>query len=395
MHLVRPPVWNVSPGLVHPKWRRLWSKALLAVAHDGSPIVANHATKRSGAIVGTVARRSLPYIGVGQDTAGGGKHGLNWPIEKVAFSKATFAAVLQVDSVAATQVFLATDDGNTGGLRVSIAAGGALQATATGVGAVSTGITLSANTPYFIGMALDAKRDTLLSVVRNLATGAIQTASAAFSPTPVAGTTGLASFGYGRATVESVDGVMAMGFITADAVSLATLQDWALDPWGPFRLWDESRVTYAAGGAQSYTYTPSGGITYSGIATTVRTETKPVSGGIALAGTSAQMRGREVTPTGGVSFSGTAAMFRGIVRSITGGLVFSGSAPVSFQSFVQSLTVTPVGGLVITGSAAVVRSCTRAVSGGIALAGTAATEFGNAFTSISNWLINARRRGRR
>jgi hypothetical protein len=101
-----------------------------------------------------------------------------------------------------------------------------------------------------------------------------------------------------------------------------------------------------------------------------------------------------VTPSGGISFSGAATKLRGRLPATAGGLSFAGAATVTSQQ-VHSRTVTPAGGIAFGGAAAFVRTCSRVVSGGIHFSGAAAVEFGNAFAAVTNWIINARRRGRR
>jgi hypothetical protein len=189
------------------------------------------------------------------------------------------------------------------------------------------------------------------------------------------------------------------------------------NPWQIFQS-PASRllVPSAAGGGNSFAYTPSGGLTFSGAGATnrgrilvpvgglnisgaavqARGQIKPTpAGGVQFAGTAAQARGKSVAPSGGITVSGAAQMLRGVVRSVTGGLVFSGAAPVSFTAAVQSLIVTPVGGLAVRGSAAIVRGVTKVAAGGIAFSGAAGAIFNDIVAVFRNWqrgLVSRRNR---
>lgn len=143
--------------------------------------------------------------------------------------------------------------------------------------------------------------------------------------------------------------------------------------------------------------TPTGGVQFSGQATNQRGAIKATSGGFLFAGTASQTRGRSVTPSGGLTLSGAATVLRGMVRAASGGILFSGAASVSFTSAMQSLIVSPVGGIVIGGAAAVVRRCTRLVSGGITFGGAASVArnyFGQIGAAVGDWVNVARHRRR-
>lgn len=198
------------------------------------------------------------------------------------------------------------------------------------------------------------------------------------------------------------------GFLSATDQS-----DLHANPWQVFtetqrRIWGA-----AAGGAATFSYTPTGGVLLSGIASIVRSGNRAPSGGVLLSGASpklagkvelaptggltfsgsaSQLLGRTITPTGGLSFAGAANSARGVIRVAAGGLLIAGT---SAMSTVNSLVVMPVGGMLIAGTAATVRTCTRLVSGGISLAGHAVTEFGNIYTAVADWVGFIRRGGRR
>jgi hypothetical protein len=98
-----------------------------------------------------------------------------------------------------------------------------------------------------------------------------------------------------------------------------------------------------------------------------------------------------VTPVGGITLAGATTTLRSRVASIAGGLVMAGSAPASF---VRSRIVQPVGGLALAGSAAFVRTCTRVVSGSLKLGGAALVQTGGVLAAVASFL-NIRRRRRK
>lgn len=110
----------------------------------------------------------------------------------------------------------------------------------------------------------------------------------------------------------------------------------------------------SAGGAASYSYSPSGGIVYSGTSIFTKGKTSVGSGGIIVTGTSPKAQGVARTASGGLSISGVASV-------IVGG--------------VQQRIVVPVGGLIVSGVAATVRMTSRLASGGIGLGGQAMAVF--------------------
>ncbi len=168
------------------------------------------------------------------------------------------------------------------------------------------------------------------------------------------------------------------------------------NPWQIFMPDQRSVWVEDAGGVQSITITPTGGIVFGGVAPAIRALIKAASGGIALAGTASAQRGIVRTPTGGVVLSGTSPSLRGAVRTPTGGAVFGGTAPATFQNVVQSLTVTPTGGFTFGGAATIVRSAIASVSGGIVFGGAAAVEYVYiGLAGLSDWIGYIRRRGRR
>ena len=99
--------------------------------------------------------------------------------------------------------------------------------------------------------------------------------------------------------------------------------------------------------AVTYTYTSTGGITFSGTATIARTFGDNVStGGIVFGGSASVTRTLAVSSSGGIVFGGSATVTRAWLRTSTGGIIFAGSADVHLVR-----VHTSTGGIVFSGSA--------------------------------------------
>lgn len=91
-----------------------------------------------------------------------------------------------------------------------------------------------------------------------------------------------------------------------------------------------------AGGAQSYSYTATGGMTFSGTSTYVRGVSQGTDGGLSFAGaagvtTGAGIQSLTVVASGGVAFSGSPSEIRSAARLATGGLMFGGTASITLD----------------------------------------------------------------
>lgn len=82
--------------------------------------------------------------------------------------------------------------------------------------------------------------------------------------------------------------------------------------------------------SQSFSYTPTGGITIAGASTLINTRIATGNGGITFSGaaTVTRIQSRIVTPLGGLSFSGTASEVLSIIKTPSGGILFGGSSIV-------------------------------------------------------------------
>jgi len=137
-----------------------------------------------------------------------------------------------------------------------------------------------------------------------------------------------------------------------------TVEQGAGIPWGGSVFVVQSSLTAA------FTYTPSGGLSFSGAA--------------AISQTAAYVG----AASGGLSFAGAATVSQTALYSMTmaGGITFSGVATVQLDI---SFTFTPTGGLVFSGAATVASTAAYAVtgSGGITLAGAAAATQTSAYAA--------------
>lgn len=186
-------------------------------------------------------------------------------------------------------------------------------------------------------------------------------------------------------------GTIYLAYVFKRALSPAEIKSLSDSPWQLFLDEDEeeSLLYVQAGGPQSLTVTPTGGISFSGAAPFIRGATKSASGGLTFGGSAAMARGTVRTATGGITFAGTAPQTRRAVRTPAGGVLLSGTAPVSFFNGTQSLTVTPAGGIVFSGTAPTVRSTRRSSTGGINFGGT--SPYTNSGVILPTLVINRRR----
>ncbi len=152
---------------------------------------------------------------------------------------------------------------------------------------------------------------------------------------------------------------------------------------------------YASGGGpQTYSYTATGGLTFSGTATVTRSRLKTAAGGIVFSGSANATRGAVKSATGGIVFSGSATQTRGVVRAASGGITFSGSA-----SIIRGLVRAGIGGIVFSGAATVsffsaVKSYAYTAVGGIVFSGAASVAFQHIGAAISGAVAFFRRRRR-
>lgn len=146
-----------------------------------------------------------------------------------------------------------------------------------------------------------------------------------------------------------------------------SLNLWQLYAPLPRRIWAP-----AGGGGNTFTITPSGGVTLSGAAALLRTRVQVASGGITFSGAAPQLRTRAQIPTGGVILSGTAPVtfvpVSGTIYTITpsGGVTFSGAA-AQLRERVQ----VPAGGIILSGAVSMLRTRSIVPAGGIVFSGEA------------------------
>lgn len=129
------------------------------------------------------------------------------------------------------------------------------------------------------------------------------------------------------------------------------------EPWALFksrRIW----VPQTSGGTNTYTFSVSGGATFSGTSPLVRERIQTPSGGIAFAGAPVISHERAIQASGQVTFSGSAPIVTTASHQLTpsGGVTFSGSPDVIKEKVIETdggvsfggssrLIFVPVGGV--------------------------------------------------
>lgn len=146
---------------------------------------------------------------------------------------------------------------------------------------------------------------------------------------------------------------------------------WSAFQWQPGTHDPNPPIQIDASGPTTYTYTPSGGITFAGTAPVERSKVPQISGGITFGGAAATSFHPGVTTytytgSGGIVFSGAAPVFRTKIPQISGGITWGGTAPVN-----RAKVPVVSGGITFSGSAIVQRSKVPQITGGITFGGTA------------------------
>lgn len=122
---------------------------------------------------------------------------------------------------------------------------------------------------------------------------------------------------------------------------------------------------------QSYSYTPTGGLTLSGTSPRAKIAARLPAGGLSLSGsTTSTFTLVQILAPSGITFGGTAPYANSGVQhysySASGGLTFAGAS-----SEVRRIVRSPAGGLFVSGTSAELRKRIAALSGGIVLGGSA------------------------
>jgi hypothetical protein len=123
-----------------------------------------------------------------------------------------------------------------------------------------------------------------------------------------------------------------------------------------------------AGGPTTFTYTPSGGITFAGSAALAKIKAFLPSGGISFAGVAAVSKTKAATVSGGLTLGGSATLAKIKVPAVSGGATFGGTAVVS-----KLKVYAPTGGAAFSGVAPVAKVKVFTPTGSVVFAGAAAT----------------------
>lgn len=120
--------------------------------------------------------------------------------------------------------------------------------------------------------------------------------------------------------------------------------------------------------------TPSGGLVFSGTAARNYVRVNTATGGLTFGGAATFAKGQTVVPAGGLTFGGHANQARVKVENVSGGIVFGGAASVSYVGTL-TYSYTASGGIVFGGSSPRANVRSKAASGGILFSGAAGVSY--------------------
>lgn len=235
-------LWNVSPYLVDPKWRRLWAKAELAVSIEST--TNRHfdfARKVLGVPQNVITPRIEPFLGRCIDAGGANTHALRFAGARPAIgAKYTFAAMAVHDLNSPDQLLGTSSTTNAGVTIDTTGSGNDLSVTKGGVAVIASGLLVAPGTPFFFVVSHDEASGVMNFLVRNLETGSVQT-SVKNNTSSNLNTDGIYSIMNARTvvyTTGSWNGACSMAFISREFFEMDFLRQWAMDPKGPFKLSD-------------------------------------------------------------------------------------------------------------------------------------------------------------
>lgn len=204
--------------------------------------------------------------------------------------------------------------------------------------------------PGVASWLVGVRRGTTLQLWRN---GVLLAEATGTARNVTGGTSGAIQLGNGTANSQGLHGP---SLLWRRALTAAEIMQLAASPT-PYQFVTRPVAFRMAGvdsGLQTYTYSASGGISFSGAAAYIRERVISTLGGLQFGGTAAVsfvgLQTRVVTPSGGLEFGGAAA--KASVRQVAapaGGVQFGGAASVILHESVR--TVTPSGGIEFGGAA--------------------------------------------
>lgn len=142
------------------------------------------------------------------------------------------------------------------------------------------------------------------------------------------------------------------------------------NPWQIFLTAPQVGLLFgkAAAGGNTYTFAPSGAVTFSGQEYLLRGRIFVPAGTVSFSGSSTQAHTRAIQPSGSCAFSGGANLLRTRATVPAGQVVFSGSAAVAFS---RLFVFSAGGNVVFSATAALTRTKLLSAGGTVALTGTA------------------------
>lgn len=129
------------------------------------------------------------------------------------------------------------------------------------------------------------------------------------------------------------------------SLSAAEAKSLAENPWQIFKAPSRKIFLNVAGGASTYTISPTGSIVYSGTTSQTKTRVYVPTGNVTYSGTAPNVKTRVYVPTGDITFTGTAAEIKTKVYVPTGTIDFSGTAALINPALVTNTTLLPLTGV--------------------------------------------------
>jgi hypothetical protein len=145
----------------------------------------------------------------------------------------TMAVVATLNSGSGSDwVFFTSDSSGSGGWRFRVSSSGTLNIVKNGVAGIDSGISIASSVPYLFIASSNATSGATNFLVKRLDIGSIHTATASDTNSPAApnGTYALGN----NAGGVGANAKLGAYLFSAQFMSMAQLQGWAADPWGPW-----------------------------------------------------------------------------------------------------------------------------------------------------------------
>lgn len=184
------------------------------------------------------------------------------------------------------------------------------------------------------------------------------------------------------ATSSRFDGTMLLHCDYNRKITNAEAAALSANPWQIFTPQARQRWVPTSGGANTYTMTPSGSITLTGVADTNRIRVQPSSGTVSFSGSAPFSQNNTYTfsISGAIGFSGTDSFLRTRTQVPTGEIAFSGTSIL-----LKTRGFSPSGAITFSGDASKLYIRALVPTGQLSFYGTAPLIDPNAPTGVSTW----------